>query len=169
MMLVQVAIGIVLLWSIRGLLRAAALSGGHHRSLLETWIPAVLALPVVGLIEHDRTLTTASLTAMSIGPLVGAGVVAGWALRPPPVDWQRAWHVDDRVPLVWPVVGVLLLAMASAAELPAYTLLAALGVGIVCVWANQPRDRSCQGGGGWMLLAAAAAVIAARHCHLPSC
>ncbi|MDP6479320.1 MAG: hypothetical protein QGI75_04690 [Phycisphaerales bacterium] len=134
-------------------------SGNHEglpaRLVQVLWIPVLVILPGLGLITGGgHMLSIESLAGISLGPLVG--VVAVPLLLLGPSQWSRdQWHADDRLPLAWPAIGVLLMALAVAGRVPEFLTLVAFALGVVLLWMETtPRSHERHGGdgGGWVLL-----------------
>lgn len=120
------------------------------------WIPIVMVLPALGLsAARGGDLSMGSFAAISVGPLIAA--IAAPLLIVGGRWWKiDQWHADDRIPLAWPAVGVLLLCLAVAGRVPEFIMIVTFAVGAVLLWMETlPRAGESHGGegGGWAILA----------------
>lgn len=137
------------------LVRARREATRPARVVTVLWIPILMVLPSLGVgVAGGGQLSMGSFVAISSGPLLAAIavpllIVGGSVWR---VD---QWHADDRIPLAWPAVGVLLLCLAVAGRVPEFVMIVSFAVGAVLVWMETvPRAGEQHGGegGGWALL-----------------
>ncbi len=119
------------------------------RLITVLWIPLLMVLPALGIsAAGSEDLSLRSLVAISSGPLIAAMamplLIIGGGI------WKLDhWHADDRIPLAWPAVGVLLLCLAVAGRVPEFVMIVAFAVGAVLLWMETlPRAGEQHGGEG---------------------
>ena len=104
-----------------------------------------------------------------MGAMVAA-VVVGCVLLSAVLRIQRdPWEAQDRLPLAWPVAGVLLVLVASAGRVSHTVGLVAFAIGVVLIWANSLPEPAEEGASSaqqpsgaesaWLTMAFAAAIL----------
>jgi hypothetical protein len=154
------------------LMRAGNHGGRPARLLTVLWVPVLMILPWLGMCtDTEDMLSRGAVAAFSLGPLIAA-VSIPLLLLGSRAWGNDQWHVDDHLPLAWPAVGVLLMALAVAGRVPEFLALVCFAFGAVLVWMETiPRTGEGHGlrGGGWIVLGLGSAgwLVAASH-HAPS-
>lgn len=155
---------------------AAVVIGGHRlaratgpwgrpaRVVSTVWVPLLMVAPALGVVRG--TLDPWTSAAITVGPAVAA-VCSGLIVVAHAVRGLSAWQADDRFPLSWPAVGVLLLVLAVAGVAPEVVALAVFAIGAVLAWMETipgPDEHYGGPGIGWLALAVIGGVVLAATC-----
>ena len=144
-------------------LEAAVDQSAVQRGWARVWLPMAMSLPCIGLLSGSGDRLTAGVALTVSGPGLGALLVSGaalWGLTRQPARLPEGGVPP--VPMCWPVLGVVLMALAMAGEAPQFLLLVALCVGLVCL-SLAAAGRTVSGGQdgrAWLLLGLAALAAA---------
>ena len=128
-------------------LMASEQAGRPARLLGGLWLPLLICIPFLGLrselnpdgsLGSNGVLAAVPLTMAIVLPLVLLSRLGGDG---------RQWHADDRLPMAWPAIGVMLMLLAVAGRGPQFLAVVTFAIGIVLLWMETiPRPGESHGG-----------------------
>jgi hypothetical protein len=140
---------------------ASEQAGRPARLLGGLWLPLLMCIPFLGLrpeLNLDGSL--GSVGVLAAVPLTMAIVLPLVLLSRLGGD-GRQWHADDRLPMAWPAIGVMLMLLAVAGRGPEFLAVVTFAIGIVLLWIETiPRPGEAHGGSATapLMLAFASAI-----------
>ena len=158
-----VALSVVVVLCFGRFIQASAADHRASRLVAVLWGPLLMVLPGLGLGRGGSDmLLMGGFSAITLGPVVAAIGVPILLLTPRGSSRWRSnqWHFEDRIPLAWPAIVVLLLCFAVAGRVPEFITLVGFAVGAVLLWMETiPKQSKTHaiGGDGWLLIALVAA------------
>lgn len=161
--------GILLFMGVRCWLHATPVQGRPGRLARRVWAPIlvaiVVAVPLLASGTQDLDNGSVRWSVSLAVPLVALLAVPVLLLSAVLGRRSDPWDVEEKLVLVWPAVGVLLLLVAVAGRLPQSGMLVLFTLGAVLAWVESiPRRGEQWGGPGTLWLALAlvgSAVLAA--------
>lgn len=138
--------------------------GGRPGRVLETvWAPLLVIIPnAAGTLRQMPGIDGDVLASVS-SPVIAAGLVVPMLVMGIGRDRGCPWGADDRMPMAWPFIGVLLLVLAVADAVPVELGLVIFAIVTVLAWCQSiPRAGESYGGPGavWLLAAGVCSVAA---------
>jgi hypothetical protein len=108
--------------------------GRPSRLLCALWIPLLMCVPFLGVFPHPARDGTIGSVAVLAGVPLTMAIALPLVLLSRRGRTDRPWHADDRLPIAWPAVGVVLLVLAVAGRGPHFLAVVVFAIGIVLLW-----------------------------------